>query len=326
MLASSFSVLLPVLFVIALGYWAGRAKQFDIDQVQGINGLVVDYALPALMFVGIATTTSSVLFAELPFLFVLFVGFAGFYVLALLFSLHILRHSLGAAALQACSVSFPSVAFMGIPIFEGLFGKSTLLSVSCANALGILIVVPVTVVLLEVHKQHSNQEAIEPEGKCPEASLSSTRIVGVALIGSLKKPVVWVPLLAFALVLAGIRVPDEIDAMVKLIGQTTSGVALFASGLVLAAYQLKVNREVIGNVVAKMIAQPICIAILVSLLAVESPLGREAILIGALPTAVFPTLLAPRYGVYVSECASTLILTTLAMVVVLPLAIVLTGG
>ncbi len=111
-----------------------------------------------------------------------------------------------------------------------------------------------------------------------------------------------------------------------MIGQTTSGVALFASGLVLAAYQLKVNLEVIGNVIAKMIAQPAFVAVLVTLLAVRSPLGREAILICTLPTAVFPTLIAPRYGVYVSECASTLILTTLVMIAVLPLAIYLTAG
>ena len=50
-----------------------------------------------------------------------------------------------------------------------------------------------------------------------------------------------------------------------------------------------------------------------------NPLAREAILICAIPTAVFPSLLAPRYDVYVSECASTLIFTTLAMIVTLSL-------
>src|SRR5690606_38212939 len=121
------SVLLPVLFVMGLGYFAGRAKEFDADQVQGINELVIGYALPALMFVGIASTSAAVLFSDAAFLLALTLGFAGAYVLALLFSLHVLRHSLGQAALQACSVAFPSVAFMGLPIFEGLFGKTSLL-------------------------------------------------------------------------------------------------------------------------------------------------------------------------------------------------------
>jgi hypothetical protein len=37
-------VLLPVLFVMALGFLAGRAKQFDKDQVQGLNALVLTFA------------------------------------------------------------------------------------------------------------------------------------------------------------------------------------------------------------------------------------------------------------------------------------------
>ena len=45
---TAFEVLLPVLFVLALGFWAGRAKKFDSDQVAGINELVLDYAFPAL--------------------------------------------------------------------------------------------------------------------------------------------------------------------------------------------------------------------------------------------------------------------------------------
>ena len=46
------------------------------------------------------------------------------------------------------------------------------------------------------------------------------------------------------------------------------------------------------------------------------PLAREAILMCAIPTSAFATLLAPRYGVYETEAASTLVLTTIAMIVV----------
>ena len=320
MLLTSFSVLLPVLFVIALGYFAGRAKDFDADQVRGINALVLDFAFPALMFVGISSTTRREMFAEIPFLLALFIGFAGFYVLAVLVGRRLLRHSLGAAALLACSVSFPSVAFMGIPIFEQLFGDSSLLSVSAANALGILIVVPATVVLLEIDA-HRAKRAV-----ASAASGKDDDVIKPALVSSFKKPVVWAPLLAFLLVLVDLRVPAELETMLKLIGATTSGVALFASGLVSAAFKVKINLEILGNVFAKMILQPLCIAGIVFIMGVSGPLSREAILICAIPTAVFPSLLAPRYDVYVSECASTLILTTLVMIVTFPLALMLVGG
>ena len=44
--------------MLVLGYWAGRSKKFDADQVKGVNELVLDFALPAIMFVGIVKTTA----------------------------------------------------------------------------------------------------------------------------------------------------------------------------------------------------------------------------------------------------------------------------
>ena len=41
MLPNSVAVILPVLFVLALGYWAGISKRFDADQVKGVNELVL---------------------------------------------------------------------------------------------------------------------------------------------------------------------------------------------------------------------------------------------------------------------------------------------
>jgi predicted permease len=204
---------------------------------------------------------------------------------------------------------------MGLPIFEQLFGGTSMLSVSAANALGILIVVPATVVLLEIDARRAK-----------DAAGGSSSVVQAALVGSLKKPVVWAPLVAFLLVAIDLRVPVEVETMLKLIGATTSGIALFASGLVAAAFKVKVDLEIAGNVAAKMILQPLCVAAIVFVVGMEFQLSREAILIAAIPTAVFPSLLAPRYDVYVSECASTLIFTTLTMIVTFPLVMMLVGG
>lgn len=322
MLLASFSVLMPVLFVLAIGFFAGRAKKFSAEQVNGVNELVLDFALPAIMFVGIVKTTGSNAQAENVFLIALFIGFVGFYLAVLLLSLYVLRHSLGAAALQACSVSFPSVAFMGIPIFKGLFGETSLLSIASATVLANLTIAPLTVVLLELHAKRNARNKAAAGGE-------ATSLIGdasAALLSSLAKPMVWAPLCAVAVVLLGLPVPKEIDDMLLLIGSTTSGVALFAAGLVTAANRIHMSAEVVGNVAIKMIAQPAVAALLVLALAVPAPLSREAILMCAIPASAFSTLLAPRYGVYESESASTLVMTTLAMVVTMPIAIMMTGG
>src|ERR1700726_116216 len=44
--------LLPVLFVLALGYFAGKRHAFDADQAAGLSKLALGFALPASLFVG----------------------------------------------------------------------------------------------------------------------------------------------------------------------------------------------------------------------------------------------------------------------------------
>ena len=137
---------------------------------------------------------------------------------------------------------------------------------------------------------------------------------------------VLAPVLAMILVLLGLPVPKEIESMLNLIGSATSGVALFVAGLILAAYRLKVTVETVGNTLVKMIVQPVLMALLVVAFGIVKPLGSEAILICALPTAVVSSMLALRYKVYEADAAATLLLSTLAMIVVIPIAIVLTGA
>jgi malonate transporter and related proteins len=77
---NAFLVLLPVLFVMALGVLAGRAKRFDRHQVQGLNELILTFALPALLFVGVVTTPRNSLLAAGLFVLALLITFVGLFV------------------------------------------------------------------------------------------------------------------------------------------------------------------------------------------------------------------------------------------------------
>jgi predicted permease len=39
----SLSVLLPALFVMTLGFWAGRTREFNQEQLDGLTELVLKY-------------------------------------------------------------------------------------------------------------------------------------------------------------------------------------------------------------------------------------------------------------------------------------------
>ncbi len=217
--------------------------------------------------------------------------------------------------MQANLVSFPSVAFIGISIFRGLFGESGLVSITFANVLALVTIVPLTIVLLEIHAQHATGDR----------SVPMTKLIGKALVSSFKKPLVWGPLAGALSAFLNVPTPKAVDDMLGLIGSATAGLSIFLAGLIIASYKVRLSGEVIGNVVLKMAVQPVLMAFLVSSLAVAEPLNREAILICTIPTAVLGPLLRQRYHVYETESASTLVLTTLAMIPILPLAILLTG-
>jgi malonate transporter and related proteins len=46
------AALLPVLFVLLLGFVAGRRHEFDADQTIGFSKLAQRFSLPAALFVG----------------------------------------------------------------------------------------------------------------------------------------------------------------------------------------------------------------------------------------------------------------------------------
>lgn len=315
MLLTSFSVLLPVLFVMGLGYWAGRTKRFNADQTQGLNELVMTYALPALMFVATVTTTRSEMLAEATFLLALLIALLGLFIVVSLFSVSVLRHSIGAAGLQAFLITFPSVAFFGIPIFKGLFGEASLLSIASADVLASITIAPLTIVLLEIGAQRSTSGELKQIGE----------LIWKGLVNSFTKPMVWAPLLGAVIVLLDIDFPKEIDNMLSLIGSTTGGASLFLAGLIIASYSVKINAEIIGNVFAKMVLQPALMALMVVLFAIPNPLGREGILMTAIPASAVAPILAARYKVYETESASTVVLDSLIMLVTFTLAVYLTG-
>ncbi|MBV8421009.1 MAG: AEC family transporter, partial [Hyphomicrobiales bacterium] len=55
------NALVPIFAVMGLGYFAGWIRDVDNHHVSQLNALVMDFALPASLFVAMATTPSRVL-------------------------------------------------------------------------------------------------------------------------------------------------------------------------------------------------------------------------------------------------------------------------
>ena len=69
----------------------------------------------------------------------------------------------------------------------------------------------------------------------------------------------------------------------RLIGSTTSGVAVFAVGLVLAAHAFQFSRTVFLGTLGRITVQNVVLLALLRFLHVDSPFAREALICCSFP-------------------------------------------
>jgi malonate transporter and related proteins len=65
--------LVPKFAVMGLGYFAGWIRDVDNHHVAGLNALVMDFAVPAALFVATASTARRMLLTQWPLLLALLV-------------------------------------------------------------------------------------------------------------------------------------------------------------------------------------------------------------------------------------------------------------
>jgi malonate transporter and related proteins len=300
------SVLVPVFVVIGLGYFGGKRKVFDDDQIAGFNEFVLGFALPAMIFAGVLATPRSVLAEDATlFLAVILVQLV-FLILGVVLSMKVLGLGLAAATIIGLLISVPTAAFMGTPILDGLFNKA-----SSSNAISLYAIstnvtaLPLSIILLEWATRATDE------------ARGFGAILGETLRKTISKTLVWSPLVALTLVAIGVHVPSPFDNSLDLIGESTSAVALFASGLILSRYRLHVGTQPVILALVKNLVQPAMMFGLALLFGITGVARSEAVILTAMPASVVAPMFAVRYRSYEAESASTLIVGTLLSLVTL---------
>jgi hypothetical protein len=74
------SALLPVFFVLALGYFAGKRNAFDSHQAAGLSKLALSFALPASLFVSMTDIPKDLLLQQGRLVLALILSHAGVYI------------------------------------------------------------------------------------------------------------------------------------------------------------------------------------------------------------------------------------------------------
>jgi malonate transporter and related proteins len=141
--------LVPVFFVMFLGYFAGARRIIDNHDVASLNVLPMTFALPVAFFAGVAQTSWSGLAENGKLVFVLVVPMSVIFWITFALNHYVFRLSPGENAVQSLSVGFPNFAAVGLPLLGSVMGAGSAASVAASIAAGTVFISPLALTVLE---------------------------------------------------------------------------------------------------------------------------------------------------------------------------------
>lgn len=290
-----------------LGFASGKSKAFKFEDAQILNKLVLNYALPAALFVSIVKADRTMLFGDIKLTIISFVIITGVFLWSYFSCYKFFKHSKSEAAVCALISGSPTIGFLGFAVLEPIYGAtaSTGLVVAIISIVVNAINIPIGLALMNAGGSKSDGEN---GGKKSNPVLSA-----------LAQPVCWAPILAVVLVLLDIRFPSILDPNFELIAKANAGVAVFAAGLTLSGMKFQMDKEVAYNALVKLIIMPAALLIVGLIFGMNSDNLQMMVLAGALPPAFSGIIIGSRYQLYVRTGTSSLTFSIFAFIVAAPL-------
>lgn len=308
--------IVPILVIMMLGYYSGKTGAFTGEQARTLNKVVLNYALPAALFVSIIKANRHMLSVDVKLTIVSFVVLiACFFLVYYVFKIFY-KDTMAESAISALISGSPTIGFLGFAVLEPIFGSSASVGLVIAivaievNAIGI----PIGLALLNT----GNAQLAAAKNGGVKPSLWKP------VLDAIKEPVAWAPILAVILVLCGVKWPDYLNPSFTLLSGANASVAVFAAGITLSSVKIQINGQAIMGSVLKLIVMPLALLV-VGILCKMDPVNLKMLVVcGALPPAFSGIIIASRYNCYVATGTSSLALSTILFMGFCPLWIWLT--
>lgn len=300
-----FADLIPILVIMAIAYISGKKNVFQVGQSQVLNKLVLDYALPAALFLSIVKADRKMLFENATLSIISLVGLVALFMLSYFTIQWFFKRTKPEGAVCALVAGSPTIGFLGYAILDPLYGTGIETGLVVAI---VAIVVNAVTIPIGLYLLNSGNDSTD----------GSTKNKGNPLLDSLKQPVVWAPILAVIFVLLGIKVPTQMDPTFQLIAQANSSVAVFAAGLTLAAYKFELDWEIAYNTFFKLVLMP-GVFLVAGLFFKLNGLTLQMLVLGvALPPAFSGVIISGQYNVYTRQATSSLAVSVIGFIIAAP--------
>lgn len=302
-------VTFPFFALVLAGFVAAHRRMLSLDAIPGLNGFVLFFALPCMLYrFGASTPIVQLLDASLFFSYLLCALLMVGFLVAISLNKRIRWNDASFGALVG---AFPNTGFMGVPLLVALLG-------SAAAGPAIVTIVVDMVITTSLCIALSRLDGADGHG--------ASRAAKNALKGVLTNPMPWAISLGALSSATGFALSGPLAKTVGLLADAASPVALFTIGAVLARSQIRIKesghppiswRDYLPVAVIKLVLHPV-LALLVLTTAVQLGFAMDrfsilvVVLVAALPSASNVALLSERFGADTGRIALIILATTAA--------------
>jgi predicted permease len=280
-----------------------------LDAIPGLNGFVLYFALPCMLFrFGANTPIAQLLDAGAFFMYL----FCALVMVAFVVAISLnKRFGWNDAAFGALVGAFPNTGFMGVPLLVALLGSAAAGPAIVTIVIDMVITTSLCIALSRL--DGAGQQGVGQAAKN-------------ALLGVVKNPMPWAILLGTLFSAFQIELPGPVDKTVALLGDAASPVALFTIGAVLARSQTIAHnaqhgpltwQDYVPVALIKLLLHPLLVLV-VGLAAISMGVPIDAfalkvmVLVAALPSASNVAMLSERFGADSGRIARIILVSTAA--------------
>lgn len=312
MTSSILGTVAPLFAIMTLGY---LGRRFRVLSEAGVNGLVFfafNFAIPSLLFRSLAMVALPASIAW-GFLVAFYTGSFAMYGLGMAAGRFLFRRPTDHQAIFGMGAAFSNTVLLGIPIIITAFGPEATLPLFLVIAFHSATLMPLTVGIIQSSRGGDG---------------TAVRQAGGLILELLRNPIIAGLLLGLVANLAAVGLPGPLDRVLELLGRAAVPCALFALGGSLGGTPL-IGDVAPASVLAllKLVGQPLVVwFVAVPVMGLEGLWVPVAVTLAGMPAGVNVYLFGARYDAAPGVAARTVLLSSVASVVTIPIILTLVSG
>jgi malonate transporter len=314
------SVTFPFFALVLAGFVAARRGMLPLDAIPGLNGFVLFFALPCMLYrFGASMPVAQLLDASAFFTYL----FCALVTVAFAITIS-LNHRIGwnDASFGALVAAFPNTGFMGVPLLVALLGPKAAGPAIVTILVDLMVTTSLCIALsrLDGADEHGASKAAKNALKSVAAN-----------------PMPWAIMLGAVSSAISLELPKPVAQTLGMLADAASPVALFTIGAVLARSQMLTAQgqarplalgDYLPVAIIKLALHPLLVLLVgAAAISLGVPLNKFAftvmVLVAALPSASNVSMLAERYDADNGRIARIILVTTAASFLTFSLAVAL---